>query len=277
MKKIWSSIPLLLIITIMSGCGMNEKETSEINEAQKSTVQSTVRSIKLDVPEIIEAKENGMFSITGKTEPNTDVDISFGVNDTVITSDENGNFELKNKYTLSDEYDSYPVHVSVNTNTEAEVRKEITVTRGKESIKKIADEKEAIEKEQVKVQSEEDKSNLKQIYLEFLRNTFSPSLEVSLIEELTLYQLAPKEGDDQLASDLAWILAGEDSSSWYKLRDTLVNLSLDLSGKIGDEVTFYLGHDGSHGGTMKGNVLRITNGIVIYDGIEERLIEKGYK
>ncbi|MBP2102487.1 hypothetical protein ACFQOY_12160 [Enterococcus alcedinis] len=276
MKKIWSSIPLLLIITIMSGCGMNEKETSEINEAQKSTVQSTVRSIKLDVPEIIEAKENGMFSITGKTEPNTDVDISYGVNDNIITSDENGNFKYDG-YSLSDEDNSYSVYVSVDTSTETEVREEIIVKRSDESIKKIADEKEAIEKEQVKVQSEEDKSNLKQIYLEFLRNTFSPSLEVSLIEELTLYQLAPKEGDDQLASDLAWILAGEDSSSWYKLRDTLVNLSLDLSGKIGDEVTFYLGHDGSHGGTMKGNVLRITNGIVIYDGIEERLIEKGYK
>ncbi|GGI65977.1 hypothetical protein GCM10011482_16310 [Enterococcus alcedinis] len=255
---------------------MNEKETSEINEAQKSTVQSTVRSIKLDVPEIIEAKENGMFSITGKTEPNTDVDISYGVNDNIITSDENGNFKYDG-YSLSDEDNSYSVYVSVDTSTETEVREEIIVKRSDESIKKIADEKEAIEKEQVKVQSEEDKSNLKQIYLEFLRNTFSPSLEVSLIEELTLYQLAPKEGDDQLASDLAWILAGEDSSSWYKLRDTLVNLSLDLSGKIGDEVTFYLGHDGSHGGTMKGNVLRITNGIVIYDGIEERLIEKGYK
>lgn len=259
MKKIWSGIQLLVIITVMSGCGMKGKETSEINEAQKSTVQSTVRSIKLDVPEIIEAKENGMFSITGKTEPNTDVDISFGVNDTVITSDENGNFELKNKYTLSDEYDSYPVHVSVNTNTEAEVRKEITVTRGKESIKKIAD--------------EEDKSELKQQFLGLLQNTLGTTLEVTLIEELTVYSMAPKEGDDQLVSDIAWILAGKDSSSWFDLRNTLVSLSIEFSEKIGDPVTFYLSHDG----TMEGNVLRITDGTVLYDGVEERLIEKGYK
>ncbi|MFW8052121.1 hypothetical protein [Vagococcus fluvialis] len=270
MKKIWSGIQLLVIITVMSGCGMKGKETSETNEVQKSTVQSTVRSIKLDVPEVIETEENGMFSITGKTEPNTDVDISFGVNDTVVTSDEDGNFELKNKYTLSDEDDSYPVFVSVNTNTESEVEKEITVTRSDKSIKKIADEK---AKEKQKSSKKEDKSELKQQFLGLLQNTLGTTLEVTLIEELTVYSMAPKEGDDQLVSDIAWILAGKDSSSWFDLRDTLVSLSIEFSEKIGEPVTFYLSHDG----TMEGNVLRISDGTVLFDGVEERLIEKGYK
>ena len=94
-----------------------------------------------------------------------------------------------------------------------------------------------------------------------------------MIEELTVYSMAPKEGDDQLVSDIAWILAGKDSSSWFDLRNTLVSLSIEFSEKIGDPVTFYLSHDG----TMEGNVLRITDGTVLYDGVEERLIEKGYK
>lgn len=260
---------MLVIITIMSGCGMNEKEIREINETQKSTEQSTVRSIKLDVPEIIEAKENGNFSITGKTEPKTDVDISYGVNDNIITSDEDGNFKYDG-YSLSDEDNSYSVYVSVNTNTEAEVRKEITVTRSEESIKKIADEK---NKEEQKSRDKDDKSELKQQFLGLLQNTLGTTLEVTLIEELTVYSLAPKEGDDQLVSDIAWILTGKDSSSWFDLRSTLVNLSKEFSDKIGEPVTFYLSHDG----TMEGNVLRISNGSVLYDGVEERLIEKGYK
>lgn len=269
MKKIWSNIPLLVIITIISGCGMNEKETSKIDETQKITIQSTVKSINLDVPEVIETEENGMFSITGKTEPKTDVDISFGVSDTVVTSDENGNFKYDG-YSLSDEKNSYPVYVSVNTNTESEVEKEITVTRSDKSIKKIADEK---AKEKQKSIKKEDKSELKQQFLGLLQNTLGTTLEVTLIEELTVYSMAPKEGDDQLVSDIAWILAGKDSSSWFDLRNTLVSLSIEFSEKIGEPVTFYLSHDG----TMEGNVLRISDGTVLFDGVEERLIEKGYK
>ncbi|MDT2780378.1 hypothetical protein P7H41_00255 [Vagococcus fluvialis] len=269
MKKIWSCIPLLVIITIMSGCGMNEKETSETNKAQKSTVQSTEISIKLDVPEVIETTETGRFSVTGKTEPKTYVDISYGVNDNVIKSDENGNFKYDG-YSLSDEDNSYSVYVSVNTDTETEVKKEITVTRSDESIKKIASQK---AKEEQNSREKEDKSELKQQFLGLLQKTLGTTLEVTLIEELTVYSMAPKEGNDQLVSDIAWILAGKDSSSWFDLRDTLVSLSIEFSEKIGEPVTFYLSHDG----TMEGNVLRISDGTVLYDGVEERLIEKGYK
>lgn len=278
MKKIWSGIQLLVIITIMSGCGMKGKETSETNEVQKSTVQSTVKSIKLDVPEEIETEENGMFSITGKTEPKTDVDISFGVSDTVITSDENGNFKYDG-YSLSDEKNSYPVYVSVNTNTESEVEKEITVIRSDESIKKIANEKarerQKSSKESNQVKSSElsldDKINLKRQYLEILKKQLSSTLEVSLDEDMSIYDFKPIEGGEFLLAT-AEMLNGGDSSAWYSIKETLSIQCKQLSELLDDDVSFTFTYEDS-----KTPMLLIINGMEIFDNIDSALVEKGYK
>ncbi|MBR8678335.1 hypothetical protein ACN9TE_07720 [Lactococcus lactis] len=119
--------------------------------------------MKLDVPSTIETNEYGVFSISGKTEPETDVNIIYGANDDTMTSDESGDFKYDG-HVLSKEDNSYSVYVSVDTGTDNEVRKEVIVKRSDESIKKMADDKakhEQLAREaQARVQAEEaDKKN----------------------------------------------------------------------------------------------------------------------
>lgn len=159
MKKIAIIGMVALCGISLSACSQN-KDSAETKE---STTQSTVKKMKLEVRSTIETDKNGRFSISGKTEPETDVDISYGANDDTTTSDESGDFKYGG-YELSEEDNSYSVYVSVDTGTDAESRKEVIVKRSDESIKKMADDKakeeqKAREEEQARVQAEADKKN----------------------------------------------------------------------------------------------------------------------
>lgn len=158
MKKIAIIGMVALCGIALSACSQ-DKDNSDTKE---STTQSTVKKMKLDVPSTIETNENGVFSISGKTEPETDVNIIYGANNDTMTSDESGDFKYGG-HVLSKEDNSYSVYVSVDTGTDDEVRKEVIVKRSDESIKKMADDKAKYEQlareAQARVQAEADKKN----------------------------------------------------------------------------------------------------------------------
>lgn len=158
MKKIAIIGMVALCGIALSACSQG-KDTAETKE---STTQSTVKKMKLDVPSTIETNEYGGFSISGKTEPETDVNIIYGANNDTMTSDESGDFKYGG-HVLSKEDNSYSVYVSVDTGTDDEVRKEVIVKRSDESIKKMADDKAKYEQlareAQARVQAEADKKN----------------------------------------------------------------------------------------------------------------------
>ena len=64
------------------------------------------------------------------------------------------------------------------------------------------------------------------------------------------------------------------SSSWYETKDTLIGLFKKLSEMLEEDVSFSLTWDDT---TDKNVILRVQNGREVYDGMHEKLVEKGYK
>lgn len=122
--------------------------------------------------------------------------------------------------------------------------------------------------------SEENKSELKQQLLVILQEQFDSTLKVTLVDELSLYKLSPKDDDTQFVIELGRMLRGSDSSSWYEMKDTLIGLSKDLSETLEEEISFSLSYDDSTDGNI---LLLVRDGRELYDEFHEKLVENGYK
>lgn len=89
MKKITIIGVIALSMLSLTACSSN-KETAT---TKPSTTKSSKKNIKLEVPSTIETDKGGNVYINGKTEPNTRVQIKYGLSTSSVASDSDGNFE----------------------------------------------------------------------------------------------------------------------------------------------------------------------------------------
>lgn len=159
MKKITIIGVIALSMLSLTACSSN-KETSE---TKPSTTKSSEVVVLLEINDTIYTNSSGMFTIAGKTSPNTKVKINYGKNDESIISDEDGKFESE-QYGISEQYDSYPATIIAISSTGTETKREITVKRSSGSIEnnnaeKAKKQKEEEAKKQAEEQAKADEKN----------------------------------------------------------------------------------------------------------------------
>lgn len=159
MKKITIIGVIALSMLSLTACSSN-KETAT---TQPSTTKSSEVVVLLEINDTIYTDSSGMFTITGKTSPNTTVKIKFAKIDTSISSDEDGKFESV-QYKIGEDHDSYPVTVIAVSSTGTETKREITVKRSSGSLEnnnaeKARKQKEEEAKKQAEEQAKSDEKN----------------------------------------------------------------------------------------------------------------------
>lgn len=151
MKKITIIGVIALSMLSLTACSSN-KETAT---TKPSTTKSSKKNIKLEVPSTIETDKGGNVYINGKTEPNTRVQIKYGLSTSSVVSDSDGNFESRN-YILIIQLDEINASATVFSTSGEKITKEIVVKRSAESKEKLNNDKIKQQKEEeAKKQAEE--------------------------------------------------------------------------------------------------------------------------
>lgn len=158
MKKIAIIGVIALSMLSLTACSSN-KETAT---TKPSTTKSSKKNIKLEVPSTIETDKDGNVYINGKTEPNTRVQIKYGLSTSSVVSDSDGNFESRNYILI--QVDEINASATVFSTSGEKITKEIVVKRSAENKEKlnndkIKQQKEEEAKKQAEEQAEADKKN----------------------------------------------------------------------------------------------------------------------
>lgn len=158
MKKIAIIGMVALSMLSLTACSSN-KETAT---TKPSTTKSSKKNIKLEVPSTIETDKDGNVYINGKTEPNTRVQIKYGLSTSSVVSDSDGNFESRNYILIQG--DEINASATVFSTSGEKITKEIVVKRSAENKEKlnndkIKQQKEEEAKKQAEEQAEADKKN----------------------------------------------------------------------------------------------------------------------
>ncbi|EQC55384.1 MULTISPECIES: hypothetical protein [Lactococcus] len=158
MKKIAIIGVIALSMLSLTACSSN-KETAT---TKPSTTKSSKKNIKLEVPSTIETDKDGNVYINGKTEPNTRVQIKYGLSTSSVVSDSDGNFESRNYILIQG--DEINASATVFSTSGEKITKEIVVKRSAENKEKlnndkIKQQKEEEAKKQAEEQAEADKKN----------------------------------------------------------------------------------------------------------------------
>lgn len=131
MKKIALIGVTVLTAISLAACSAGSNSESK-NSSEKSTTESSNKPT-LEIPESVVADSSKTAEITGKTTPNTKVQIGYGIIGDKETSDKDGNFTLK--YELDEANDQDTVEITAK-NKNGKTTKEITIKQNPEVIKK---------------------------------------------------------------------------------------------------------------------------------------------
>lgn len=131
MKKIALVGVTMLTAISLAACSPSSNSESK-NSGEKNTTESSSKPT-LEIPVSVVADGSKTASITGKTTPNTKVQIGYGIIGGKVTSDKEGNFTLK--YEIDEANDQDTIEVTAK-NDGGKTTKEITIKQNPEVIKK---------------------------------------------------------------------------------------------------------------------------------------------
>lgn len=131
MKKIALIGVTMLTAISLAACSPSSNSGSK-NSGEKSTTESSNKPT-LVIPVSVVADGSKTASITGKTTPNTEVQIGYGIIGDKVTSDKEGKFTLK--YEIDEANDQDTIEVTAK-NDGGKTTKEITIKQNPEVIKK---------------------------------------------------------------------------------------------------------------------------------------------
>ena len=131
MKKIALIGVTMLTAISLAACSPSSNSGSK-NSGEKSTTESSNKPT-LEIPVSVVADGSKTAAITGKTTPNTKVQIGYGIIGDKVTSDKEGNFNLK--YEIDEANDQDTIEVTAK-NDGGKTTKEITIKQNPEVIKK---------------------------------------------------------------------------------------------------------------------------------------------
>ncbi|WP_235587191.1 hypothetical protein [Lactococcus lactis] len=121
----------MLTAISLAACSPSSNSGSK-NSGEKSTTESSNKPT-LEIPVSVVADGSKTAAITGKTTPNTKVQIGYGIIGDKVTSDKEGNFTLK--YEIDEANDQDTIEVTAK-NDGGKTTKEITIKQNPEVIKK---------------------------------------------------------------------------------------------------------------------------------------------
>lgn len=130
MKKI--ALIGVTMLTAISLAACSPSSNSGSKNSEKSTTESSNKPT-LEIPVSVVADGSKTAAITGKTTPNTKVQIGYGIIGDKVTSDKEGNFTLK--YEIDEANDQDTIEVTAK-NDGGKTTKEITIKQNPEVIKK---------------------------------------------------------------------------------------------------------------------------------------------
>ena len=122
MKKIALIGVTMLTAISLAACSPSSNSGSK-NSGEKSTTESSNKPT-LEIPVSVVADGSKTAAITGKTTPNTKVQIGYGIIGDKVTSDKEGNFTLK--YEIDEANDQDTIEVTAK-NDGGKTTKEITI------------------------------------------------------------------------------------------------------------------------------------------------------
>ena len=131
MKKIALIGVTMLTAISLAACSPSSNSGSK-NSGEKSTTESSNKPT-LEIPVSVVADGSKTAAITGKTTPNTKVQIGYGTIGDKVTSDKEGNFTLKYEIDAANDQDTIEVTAK---NDGGKTTKEITIKQNPEVIKK---------------------------------------------------------------------------------------------------------------------------------------------
>ena len=130
MKKIALIGVTMLTAISLAACSPSSNSGSK-NSGEKSTTESSNKPT-LEIPVSVVADGSKTAAITGKTTPNTKVQIGYGTIGDKVTSDKEGNFTLKYEIDAANDQDTIEVTAK---NDGGKTTKEITIKQNPEVIK----------------------------------------------------------------------------------------------------------------------------------------------
>lgn len=130
MKKIALIGVTMLTAISLAACSPSSNSGSK-NSGEKSTTESSNKPT-LEIPVSVVADGSKTAAITGKTTPNTKVQIGYGIIGDKVTSDKEGNFTLKYEIDAANDQDTIEVTAK---NDGGKTTKEITIKQNPEVIK----------------------------------------------------------------------------------------------------------------------------------------------
>lgn len=131
MKKIALIGVTMLAAITLTACSPNSSSSS--TSSSKKSVTKSNKKPTLEIPSSVVADGSKTAAITGKTTPNTKVQIGYGIIGDEVTSDKEGKFTLK--YEIDEANDQDTIEVTAK-NDGGKTTKEITIKQNPEVIKK---------------------------------------------------------------------------------------------------------------------------------------------
>lgn len=123
----------LTMLTAFSLAACSPSSNSESKNSSEKGTTETSNKPTLEIPESVVADSSKTAEITGKTTPNTKVQIGYGIIGDKETSDKDGNFTLK--YEIDESKDQDTIEVTAKNNGDKTTKK-ITIKQNPEVIKK---------------------------------------------------------------------------------------------------------------------------------------------